>query len=295
MKPHAPADRLNPVVILGTGRCGSTLLHQILRHHPRLAWLTHAVHHRPEWTWLNRVLLRLVELPLVGPLVLDRVDAAEPYRFWEHLAPGFSAPDHDLDASDVRDEDRRRIRRALREVRDDHPALLLKLTGWPRIGYLEDVLDAPRYIHIFRDGREVAASLLQMPWWNGREGPDAWRWGRLDPELERRWTEHDRSSAVLAGIQWEMLMDATEESARRLPDDRYTRLRYEDLCRDPLGEVRRVADDCGLPWDPTFEGRIRSMTIRDPRPHWEERLEADERRRLRHSLAPALQRYGYAG
>lgn len=49
--------------------------------------------------------------------------------------------------------------------------LLFKITGWPRVGFLHEIFEDAKFIHLIRDGRAVAYSLLQQPWWEGWRGP----------------------------------------------------------------------------------------------------------------------------
>lgn len=288
------AKLFRPIVVLGTGRCGTTLLHRLLSRHPRLAWLSHVCTRFPFRPGLNALAMRLLDVPVLGGLVRGRLDPAEAWPLWERLAPGFSEPPRDLTEDDLREEDRARIVEQMsRQLTPCRDRLLLKITGWPRMRYLDAVFGEPYYIHILRDGRAVAASTITVPWWRGREGPDDWRWGTLDPELEERWIEHDRSAAVLAGLQWELLMRAIEKAAAAIDDDRYTEVRYEALCREPIRQVRRLVSAAGLAWSESFARSIGSVTIRNRNHLWKERIDERDRRRLESALRPAFLRYGY--
>lgn len=52
----------------------------------------------------------------------------------------------------------------------------------------------------------------------------------------------DRSWAVLAGVEWKMLMNAFDAAARALPAGTWMEVRYEDLLDDPRKEVQRVLE-----------------------------------------------------
>ncbi len=53
----------NPLILFGVGRCGSTLVHQLLAKHPRLAWISGFANYFPEWPWLNSAAMRVIDLP----------------------------------------------------------------------------------------------------------------------------------------------------------------------------------------------------------------------------------------
>lgn len=283
-----------PVIIFGTGRCGSSLLHEVLSGHPRLAWLSQVAERRPARPGWNALALRSLELPLVGRLMEEVLDPSEAYPFWERVAPGFSEPCRDLRGDDVTGPVKERVRRELaRMLGGRRNRLLLKVTGWPRVGWFHEVFPDARCLFVYRDGRAVASSLLRQSWWEGWSGPSAWRWGPLSPERRARWERHDRSFAVLAGLEWEILMEAAEEARRGLPEGAVLDVRYEELCRRPREVVASCLEHAGLGWEPRFERAFAGFTFRSANDRWREQLTAPQRREMEEALGPALERYGY--
>ncbi|HVW38502.1 MAG TPA: sulfotransferase [Pirellulales bacterium] len=59
-----PLDR--PIFIIGTGRCGSTILHQMFSCHPQIAFLSGLCLLYPDRPEYNRRAMRLLDAPLVG-------------------------------------------------------------------------------------------------------------------------------------------------------------------------------------------------------------------------------------
>lgn len=81
---------------------------------------------------------------------------------------------------------------------------------------LHRVLPEARFIHVIRDGRAVAASLLRREW--GKRRPRA---------IARRWVREVR---------------AARDAGRRLPAGAYTEVRYEELVVDPEPILRRICE-----------------------------------------------------
>src|SRR5690606_39923598 len=73
------------------------------------------------------------------------------------------------------------------------------------------------YTTPFRSGRDAALSLLERSW-----GPDT------IPDAAAAWKE---------GIE-----KARRQAKRKLPDDAYVEVRYEELVREPEATLREVAD-----------------------------------------------------
>lgn len=82
------------------------------------------------------------------------------------------------------------------------------------------------FIHIIRDGRNVALSYLEMEW-----GPD---------NLKK------------AAKKWKERVEVGRRDGGALGPRRYTEIRYEDLVGDPEGEMARLADFVGIEIHPAM-------------------------------------------
>ena len=209
-----------PIFVVGAGRSGSSLFHQMFTEHPHLAWMSSLCDEHPHRLGLHRALLRGIELPFVGAALKRHWESVECYDFWDSFFRGFSQPCRDLRADDATLAVKRRLHDAVQGlVTRTRPRLLVKVTGWPRVGFLHAVFPDARFIHVYRDGRAVANSLLQVDFWRGWRGPAQWRWGMLDAAMQQEWESHDRSFVALAGIQWKILMRAAEAARRSIPGE----------------------------------------------------------------------------
>ena len=84
------------------------------------------------------------------------------------------------------------------------------------------------YVHLVRDGRDVARSIVRAPWGQTRPGDAAAHWA----SGVRRVHEH----------RWQL--------------ERFAELRYEDLLADPLGLMTQLFGWMGLPVDADVEKRL---------------------------------------
>src|SRR5690348_3234630 len=251
-----------PIFVAGTGRSGSTIFHRTFSEHPHLAWQSPLCDLFPAKPALNRMLLRACDWPALGTVLKRHLKPGERYKYWEHCSPGFSDPCRDLLRTDVTLSNRRRVPAALGKLAtSDRRRLLIKITGWPRIGFLHELFPDAKFIHVYRDGRAVANSLLAVDFWQGWHGPPQWRWGALSPEHQAEWERHGKSFVALAGIQWKLLMDATAEAAARIPPGQFMAIRYEEFVTDPLSNFKQVVEFCGLDWSRKFEKAIASYTL----------------------------------
>jgi hypothetical protein len=251
---------------------------------------------------VNSTLLRLLRLPGaeafvrrgVRTILGRKVAPLEVYGFWEQHYRGFTAPYRDLTADDVMPHSLHALRAATRAcVIASRPQLLCKITGWPRIGFLNAVYPQAKFINVIRDGRAVASSFLRMRSWRGWLGPDNWGWGPLSADQHERFQAHGCSFVALAALHWEILMDAYERAKPAIPADRLLEIRYEDLCADPIGTVRRACEFAQLEFSPHLEQQVRGFRLRSQNDKWKEGLSPAQQATLNDCIRDCLSRWGY--
>jgi omega-hydroxy-beta-dihydromenaquinone-9 sulfotransferase len=285
----------SPIIIVGAGRTGTTIFHHMLAEHPHLAWLPGRISATfPERLELSKLFMKGLDYPVVGELLKRRIKPGESYPFWEHHCKGFSAPYRDLVAADVTDKTKLHLPRTMAKLlTEKRSRLLLKITGWPRIGFLSEVFRDARFIHMIRDGRAVANSMINVYFWQGWKGPLDWGWGALSPAQEEEWNEHGQSFVVLAGIQWKILMDAMEKAKNTVSSERFLEIRYENLCSDPVGQFQKVARFCELEWTAGFERELGKYQPKNTNDKFRHDLTAKQQSDLEEVLGDYLKRYGY--
>ncbi len=282
-----------PLILIGAGRSGSTALTEVLSYHPRLAWLSGLADRYPARPAYNRHFLQTLDAPLLRGRP-RRFQPHECYRFWEHYCKGFTNPYRDLRAEDVTPKAKRSIRRAFEAtLTPKRDRLLLKITGWSRLGYLDEIFPDARFVHLVRDGRAVANSLLSVPWWHGWRGPQSWRLGALPSEYREEWEAAQESFVALAGIYWKILMDAVDTAREMIEPSRFLEVRYEDLCAEPESETRRIADFAGLDWPDILDREVGAGSFRSSNAKWERDLTRQQQEILQSVVASHLSRFEY--
>ena len=96
------------------------------------------------------------------------------------------------------------------------------------VDVLNKLFPEARFIHIIRDGRDVAESISQM-WWGA----------------------NDFASALKS---WERRVEIGHKMLNMLPQQRWMELRFEDLVLDTKKELRRVTDFLQLPFEESMLG-----------------------------------------
>lgn len=289
--------------LIGTGRCGSTLLARILASHPDVAFISAAderLRRMGSRGRLNGIIYRGVRHAprrRTGWLRM-RYQPSEGWSiFSDEVSEMIATPCRDLTEHDASPWLSARLKRTLdsRAAVQGRPVFLHKFTGWPRARLLHEVFPQARFVHVVRDGRAVANSALQMDWWPGYRGPTEWMFGPISAEHEAEWVASERSFAVLAGLEWKLLMDAYTIAHAAIPPAQWMTLRYEDLVADPETVVSSVAEFARLDasrW--AVDEVISSFKISDSRrDSFQSELSRRDNELLNRSLAGHLAHYGY--
>jgi hypothetical protein len=297
--------------VLGSGRCGSTLVTELVARHPDVGFISNVddklSRANLKGRWNHALFAQSPERdPSLRPF-RDRRRLIEPGRL--RVAPSegwlvldrqvsgiFPQPCRDLTAQDAMPWLQRRLAAFFdsRIEAQGRPVFVHHLTGWPRTGLLRSVYPQARFVNVVRDGRAVCSSWLQMGWWDGYRGPDRWYLGPLSPPDQQAWEESGRSFVVLAGLGYRMLMDAFATARALVPAEQWLDLRLEDLMEDPRRRTAEVLDFLGLDWTPEFERGFRRHTFQASRGvAWKRDLSDDQVAALEATIAGPMARYGY--
>ena len=299
------------VVIFGTGRCGSTPIAEVICRHRDVGFVSNLddklgrLNLRGRW---NNSLHRLSPPrdPAMRPfrdrrrfLELGRFRIA-PSEAWDvldrQIAPIIATPFRDLVAEDCTPWLKARTRNFFesRMASQGRQIFLQHLTGWPRAGFIRAAFPDARFIHVVRDGRAVTNSWLQMGWWRGYMGPEAWHLGPLPRDYAETWEGSGRSFVVLAGLGWRMLIEAFERARLAVPADQWMQVHYEDVIADPRRHVGAMLDFIGLQWTTDFERQFTKYPFVTGRVQGFRRdLDAGSLAALEKAIEPTLRSLGY--
>ncbi|HKJ36694.1 MAG TPA: sulfotransferase [Solirubrobacterales bacterium] len=204
--------------IVGVGRSGTTMLRLMLDAHPELA-IPPETHFAPD-------------------LIAAIDDGAGPERAIEVMQSVRQWGDLHTDSEEMlarlKALDEWSSGAALRcfyemyAERQDKPRWGEKTPAYVRkMRRIEQALPEARFIHVIRDGRDVALSRWKRTLGEGKRAP---------------------ASQVAEG--WQRRIRRAQKQGRRL--GHYMELRYEDLVTDTEERLREIADFLELGWDPVM-------------------------------------------
>ncbi|MGF1496679.1 MAG: sulfotransferase [Elainellaceae cyanobacterium] len=238
-----------PVFLVGAERSGTTMLRLMLDHHPQIAWCNEF-----EYTvdWLG-----------------DDGSYPDLDFYYDQLAVHriFQATNFEIDAAlsypDL-------VNSFLHQRRDRASKPLIGATVHRNFHRLPYIWEDARFIHIHRDGRDVARSCVKMGWagnvWKGAD-----RWIR------------DES-------QW-------AKFAPQIPGDRQLEVTYQDLVTDHEATLSRICDFIGVAYSDHMLDYVHATDYDLPNPRliqqWRHKLGDRDIRLLEGRIGPMLVERGY--
>jgi hypothetical protein len=201
----------DPIFILGSSRSGTTILGKVLGVSPNLCRFT-------ENDIVRKHMFCMVENP-------NTVEEQLP-----KLAKTL------VRLSGIRPEER------LLEKSPGH-SLIAKL--------LADYFVDAKFVHIVRDGRDVAFSMLGHDWIvKGLRGERKLFWfGLLPEQFQHQWHELDLWERGI--LRWALYVSKAREISSY--SDRYCEIKYEKLCQEPQLYLERVLSFLELPIFPKLK------------------------------------------
>ena len=296
-----------PVFIIGHWRSGTTLLHELLAQDPRHAYPTNyqcfAPHHflLTEW-WCKRIFGFLLpkQRPMDNMAVgWDRPQEDEfalcalgvPSPYWVLGFPNRPQCEEYLDLQGVPEGALERWKQALIHVvklmtfryakRNIAKRVILKSpTHTARVGVLSQIFPRARFIHIVRDPRVLFPSTVNL-------------WKKLC-ETQHIQTPRFEGLEEFVFRTFERMYAAYDRDRAALPANRLYEVRYEDLVRDPLGQLRAIYRQLELgDFEPARPGVERYLAeVKDYQTNRYEIAPAHEAE-IRRRWGGYMQRYGY--
>jgi len=209
--------------IIGTGRCGTSMLAQMLNSHSLICVpfeLQVLFEYHSNGARLFEVFQEKKNVTFGAQDFIDLIESRSPHKFHDYFDyRGFCErqqyPILSLKAL---------ANSLFAEIAGSQgKAIFIEQTPWygQRIDILNDLFPEAKYIHMVRDGRDVAISFARTPWWHRDIGQN----------LER----------------WHTEVRKTLDSSRQiLNPHQILQVRYEDFVAKPERWLRRICSFLGV-------------------------------------------------
>ncbi len=248
-------NQQSPVIIIGAGRSGTNMLRDIL-----------------------------VRLPGLETWPCDEIN-----YIWRHGNRGYPTDQfsRELATPQVADYIRQQFEKLARAT-GATTVVEKTCANSLRCGFIDQIFPDARFIHIVRDGRDVALSAnlrwkakldvpyilrkaryvppTDLPFYGGQYFGNRVRrlfskdgrlavWGPRFDGMQAVFKKHD--VAVACAIQWQICVQAATEQLGRLDSSRVVETQYETFTQDPVTEIKRIIDFLG---EATTDRELKEIT-----------------------------------
>ncbi|MDR6918656.1 septal ring factor EnvC (AmiA/AmiB activator) [Pseudomonas sp. 3296] len=218
---------MNNAFIIGTGRCGTTWLGQMLNSHAELC-VPPEIQLLFEYSGNGNRLFEEFFLAdqkgLSGEQLASVIERCCPHKLEIFFDYQEFCRKHDTPKMSLAEF----VKSFYAAIASAHgKSWLVEQTPWygQRLDLVSKLFPDAKFIHMVRDGRDVALSFARTTWWH------------ISPRLN------------LARWQREIKKIATDASSFLKPDC-YLEVKYEDLVANPESELRKVCTFLGIEFDP---------------------------------------------
>jgi hypothetical protein len=215
--------------IIGTGRCGSTMLAQMLNSHTKVCVpfeLQILFENSNNGTRLYEIFKEEKNESFGAEDFINLIEARTPHKFHEyfdyrHFFEKQQYPIRSL---------QKLANRLFNEIAESkNKEIFIEQTPW--YGQNIDILNAlfpdAKYIHMVRDGRDVAISFARTPWWHDDIGQNLERW-------------HAEVRQII------------DSSSKILNPNQLLQVRYEDFVDQPEIELKRICNFLNIDFEDTM-------------------------------------------
>lgn len=211
-------DAETPVFLVGALRSGTTMLRIMLNHHPKIAF--------PD------------EFEFVTPCITKNgaFPREQTYHEWLQNNRIFRASKLNIDKSMKFEE---LCHSFLEQFKDREKKQIIGTTVHNHFERLSFVWPKAKYIHLIRDGRDVARSFIPMGW---------------------------ASNTYNAADHWLTIENAWDKLESNLEKGFWHKVRYEDLLYNPEAELKKICDYIGVEYDPAMLEYPKTTTYSSPDP-----------------------------
>jgi len=237
------------VFVVGCPRSGTTLLQRMLDAHPMLA-VANDTHFIPQ-------AVDKVRTGDENQLTPERIEFVRSYKRFSRLGIDGDAVDRAAGTAKTYPEFVSALYSEMAQVHGKPLAGEKTPDYVRRIPLLHRLFPDARFVHIIRDGRDVALSALQ--WAHDQKGP-----GRFE-----LWKEQP---LAVCALWWAWQVGSGHDEGVRIGSRHYLEVRYEDLTAEPEQQLQRISDFLELPYAPEMasfhEGKTRGGTNRSAKNAW---------------------------
>lgn len=258
-------DKLKkPIIFMGTGRSGTTVISEVMLRHRDLAFpanynekfsslpmvgLVRHIFDNPAWRVFG-----LKDQPEVNKVALANrylFIPSEAWHMWEYI----TGPEVNFSRGFLLGQKPSPER--IEFIRNYFAAMLkyqarkrlgMKITGPSRFEYLTNIFPDAVFVNIVRNPVPVISSFLKSNFWSDLGMKQLWWTGAYTESEIMAAAEHSHDPVWMTAFQLKKVIDETKRERDKI-QPAYLEIRYEDFVKDSEGVIKGLLERLGLDFD----------------------------------------------
>jgi len=251
-----------PIIFIGTGRSGTTIISEIIMRHRDLAFPSNyqeVFFMNPKINLIRnffdnkfcKIYGQKKQLNKVSIINKYIFKPAEAYKMWDYLTGS------DIDFSRGFLLNKKATKERVSFINNyfqkmikyqNKKRLVFKITGPSRISYLLSIFPDALFVNVQRKAIPAISSLIKVKFWKTRGFSKLWWIGAYSRE-EQKWAiDHKNDPISLTAFQLKKISEITDfELKKYIPQ--YINVNYEDFIEEPNKEIIKILKFVGLKVD----------------------------------------------
>ncbi len=250
-----------PIIFIGTGRSGTTIISEIIDRHPDLAFPNTYQNRYPAHPKVNlvrrifdnslwRIFGRKPQLNKISPINKYIFKPSEAYHMWNYLVGKEFDFSREFLIEEILSEERINFIRSYFNkmvIYQNRKRLTFKITGPSRISFLLQIFPDAIFINLKRNLIPTISSYLKVHFWQTRKVNQLYWSGAYDIN-EKDWAlKNFDNPSLLTAFQLNKIVKITEKEVHKFQPE-YLEVSYEDFVANPEKELKRIISFTKLPF-----------------------------------------------
>ncbi len=289
MNKPAKIPKASMIFIIGSGRSGTTILYNLLAMHPDICYFSTLTSAFPRFPQLA-VFHRILDIPMIGRVIRKKIMSSNIKTSLLLPSEGENIYSKYCGFINTHKTTAINMDKAVYQKFSGSIAWHLRATGrnifvtkqtsnTQRLELLHVMFPNAYWIHIIRDGRAVANSLLHVVWWK----TVALWWINKQPK--------QKQDIALCGKHWKTNVDEILKHIS-LFGHHYVEIRYESLVNNPRAVLVEILRQIHIPENPDYISAL-PKALPNKNNKWKMQLTTKQKNQLTKTIKPLLTQLRY--